>query len=301
QARLQLREAENSREAIKRQLAGEEPVLLPEAAGIESAIAIPEIDGRIDAQKRNLDALLQRFTEQHPDVAGTRRIIKELEEQKRQELAARKKVATAHPAAVSINANPAYQQMKVAFTEADATVAALRVRVAEYESRYSRAVGMLKLVPKIEAEFTQLNRDYDIHKRNYDSLIQRRESAAISEGMTDISSVADFRLIDPPHASRTPVGPNRMVLLVVALLGSLAAGFAASFAASQLRPTFFDAQGLSQVSGLPLLGSVSAIVTPADRQAGRRDLLRFSAGLAGLVAVYVLAIAAAAIIIFRAA
>lgn len=301
QARLQLREAENSRDAIKRQLVGEEPVLLPDAPGSGAGMSIPEIDGRIDAQKRNLDALLQRFTEQHPDVAGTRRIINDLEEQKRQEIAARKKVATANPAAASVHANPAYQQMKVAFTEAEATIAALRVRVAEYESRYARSVGKIKLLPAIEAEFTQLNRDYDIHKKNYDGLIQRREAAAISEGMTDVSSVADFRLIDPPHASRTPVGPNRVVLLALALVASLAAGFAASFAASQLRPTFFDAHTLRESTGLPLLGTVSQIATPADRLARRKDLLRFSAGLSGLVAVYVLAIAVAAIIIFRAA
>lgn len=301
QARLELREAENSRDAIKRQIVGEEPVLLPDTPGTESSISIPDIDGRIDAQKRNLDALLQRFTEQHPDVVGTRRIIKDLEEQKRQEIAARKKAAAANPVVASINANPAYQQMKVSLTEAEATVAALRVRVAEYESRYARAVSKIKLMPEVEAEYAQLNRDYDVHKKNYDSLIQRRESASISEGMTDMSSVADFRLIDPPRASRTPVGPNRVVLLSLALLAALATGVAGSFAASQLRPTFFDTHTLREVSGLPLLGTVSKVVTPADRQREKRDLLRFGGGLGLFVLLYGLAIAVAAIIIFRAA
>jgi polysaccharide chain length determinant protein (PEP-CTERM system associated) len=295
-----LREAENSRDAIKRQIVGEEPVLLPDAPGTESSVSIPDIDGRIDAQKRNLDALLQRFTDQHPDVLGTRRIIKDLEEQKVKEIAIRKKAAAANPAAASTNLNPAYQQMKVSLTEAEATVAGLRVRVAEYESRYSRAVSKIKLLPEVEAEYAQLNRDYDVNKKNYDSLIQRRESASISEGMTDVSSVADFRLIDPPRTSRTPVGPNRIVLLSLALLASLASGLAGSFAASQLRPTFFDAHTLSEVAGLPLLGTVSRIVTPVVKQNERRDLWRFSAGLGSFVGIYVLAIAAAAIIISRA-
>ena len=301
QARLELREAENSRDAIKRQLVGEEPVLLPDAPGTESSVSIPDIDGRIDAQKRNLDAMLQRFTDEHPDVVGTRRIIKDLEEQKRQEIAARKKAAAANPVVASINSNPAYQQMKVSLTEAEATVAALRVRVAEYESRYARAIGRIKLLPEVEAEYAQLNRDYDVHKKNYDSLIQRRESASISEGMTDVSSVADFRLIDPPRTSRTPVGPNRIVLLSLALVASLAMGLAVSFAASQLRPTFFDASTLREVTGLPLLGSVSKLVTPADRQREKRNLFRFSAGLSVFILLYGLAIAAAAIIIFRSA
>ena len=300
QARLELREAENSRDAIKRQLLGEEPVLLPDMPGMESSVSIPDIDGRIDAQKRNLDAMLQRFTDQHPDVLNARRVIKDLEDQKRQEIAARRKAAAANPVVASINANPAYQQMKVSLTESEATVAALRVRVAEYESRYARAVGKIKLLPEVEAEYAQLNRDYEINKKNYDSLVQRRESASISEGMTDVSSVADFRLIDPPRASRTPVGPNRVVLLSLALVASLAIGLASSFAASQLRPTFFDSHTLREVTGLPLLGTVSRIVTPAEKQKERKDLLRFFGGLGGFVTFYGLAIAVTAILIFRA-
>ncbi|MDP1652053.1 MAG: GNVR domain-containing protein [Rhodocyclaceae bacterium] len=300
QARLGLREAENSRDAIKRQIVGEEPVLLPDAPGMESSISIPEIDGRIEAQKRNLDAMLQRFTDNHPDVLGVRRIVKDLEEQKLKEIAVRKKAAAANPAAASLNLNPAYQQMRVSLTEAEATVAGLRVRVAEYESRYAKAVSRIKFLPEVEAEYAQLNRDYDVNKKNYDGLVQRRESASISEGMTDVSSVADFRLIDPPRASRTPVGPNRVVLLSLALLASLATGLAGSFAASQLRPTFFDAHTLRDVAGLPLLGTVSRIVTPAVKQKERRSLLRFSVGFASFVVAYLLAIAAAAFIISRA-
>src|ERR1035438_1390373 len=158
-ARLELREAENSRDAMRRQIAGEEPVLLPDTPGSESSVSIPEIDGRIETQKRNLDALLQRFTDQHPDVIGTRRVIKELEEQKRQEIITRKKAATANPGASPANANPVYQQMKVSLADTEATIASLQARVAEYDSQYKRIVETMKMTPPIEAEMTQLKRD----------------------------------------------------------------------------------------------------------------------------------------------
>ncbi|MDO8958542.1 MAG: GNVR domain-containing protein [Rhodocyclaceae bacterium] len=287
QARLELREAENSRDALKRQLVGEEPVLLPDTPGMESSVSIPEVDGRIDAQKRNLDAMLQRFTDNHPDVVGARRIIKDLEEQKRQEIAARKKAAAANPAVASVNANPFYQQMKVSLSEAEARIAALRARVAEYDSRYRRGVEMIKVSPQIDAEFTQLNRDYAVHKKNYDDLIQRRESAAISEGMSAVSGVADFRLIDPPRASQKPVAPDRLLLLPLALLASLGLGLAGSFAASQLRPTFFESSTLMELSGLPLLGVVSRQVTPAARHLERKRRVRFWIALGALVGCFV--------------
>lgn len=292
QARLELREAEFSRDAIKRQMVGEEPTLLPDTPGTESSVSIPEIDGRIEAQKRNLDALLQRYTEQHPDVVGTRRIVKDLEEQKKLEITARKKAAAANPAVASANANPVYQQMRVSLTDAEARVAALRARVGEYESRYRRGVDMIKLSPQVDAEFTQLNRDYAVHKKNYDDLIQRRESAAIAEGMSSVSGVADFRLIDPPRTAQKPVAPDRLLLLPLALLASLGFGLASSFAASQLRPTFFDSATLGEVSSLPLLGVVSRQVTPATRHLERQRRTRFWIALGALIGCYLVGLLA---------
>lgn len=292
QARLELREAEYSRDAIKRQMEGEVPVLLPDGPGLESSVSIPEVDGRIDAQKRNLDALLQRFTEQHPDVAGTRRIIADLEEQKRKEIAALKKAAAANPSVTSSNTNPVYQQMRVSLTETEARIASLRARVAEYDSRYRRSVELIKVTPQIEAEFAQLNRDYDVHKKNYDSLIQRRESAAISEGMSAVSGGVDFRLIDPPRASQKPVAPDRFVLLPLALLASLGLGLAASFGASQLRPAFFDSSTLAEVSGLPLLGVVSLQTTASTRNLERKKRIRFWTALGALICCFAIGLLA---------
>ncbi|MBK6337330.1 MAG: chain length-determining protein [Betaproteobacteria bacterium] len=300
QARLELREAENSRDALKRQILGEEPVLLPESAPEPAAgVSLPEIDGRIEALKRNLDTILLRYTDQHPDVLGARRVIADLEEQKRQQLAARAKVAKANPtAAGSINSNPVYQQLKVSLAESEATVASLRTRVAEYESRYARLRESAKLVPQIEAEFTQLNRDYDINKKNYEALVARRESAEIGGEMEASGGGADFRLIDPPRVSPQPVAPNRLVLLPLALLAALGAGLFASFAASQVWPTFADSRSLRDATGVPVLGTVSMIVSDARKRKERRGLVGFLAGAvallgsfgAGLLALFLLSL-----------
>ena len=54
-ARLELRAAEESRDAYKRELAGETPTFLPEQRGAAAPMAVPEIDARITAQKTKLD------------------------------------------------------------------------------------------------------------------------------------------------------------------------------------------------------------------------------------------------------
>lgn len=169
-------------------------------------------------------------------------------------------------------------------------VAALRARVGEYESRVLRAREMMKTSPQIEAEFSQLNREYGIHKRNYEDLVSRRESASLSGELEGASGVADFRLIDPPRASPKPVAPNRLLLLPVALVAALGAGLAVAFVLSQLRSVFFDARAVRNTIGLPILGVVTLVLSDAARVRERRDLKRFGFASSGLVGVFVIAV-----------
>ena len=291
QARLELREAENARDAAKKQLEGEKTQsasitsrsLLQESA---VSVATPEIDSRIDAQKRNLDGLLQRFTDQHPDIISARKLIKDLEDQKRKEVLELRKVAMAMPAA-SATLSLAYQELSRLLVTSEIQVASLRARVAEYESRFGRARVMMKSAPQIETEFSQLNRDYTIHKKNYEDLVARRESAVLSGDLEGTSGIADFRLIDPPRVSPQPVAPNRLLLLALALLVSAGAGIATAFVASQLRAVFFDAHTLRDFVGLPLLGVVTLVANDSTRTRERSDLRRFVFASSGLVGVFI--------------
>ena len=246
QARLELREAENARDSAKRQIESEKSQsadittrsLLQESS---LSVATPEIDARIDAQKRNLDTLLQRFTELHPDVSNTRRMIKELEMLKRKEVAELRKASMATPLSSSSN-SLAYQELNRMLAMSEVQVASLKARVGEYENRVERARSLMKTAPQLEAEYAQLNRDYEINKKNYNDLVSRRESASMSGELESAAGVADFRLIEPPRVSPKPVAPNRLLLMPLALIAGLAAGLGIAFVLSQLRVVFYDAQ-----------------------------------------------------------
>src|SRR5207245_11055462 len=79
-ARRELLEAERAREAFRRGLASEEAAAADPGAGASAGAGgkLAEIDARIDSQRRNLDSMLQRYTDSHPDVLGARRVIQEL-------------------------------------------------------------------------------------------------------------------------------------------------------------------------------------------------------------------------------
>jgi polysaccharide chain length determinant protein (PEP-CTERM system associated) len=303
-ARVQLREAEQGREAAKAALDNERnPGAVPQLPNLlEQAtlnVSTPEIDGRIEAQKRNLDSLLQRFTDQHPDVLATRRLLRDLDEQKKTAVAEARRAAAIASAADGGRAGTnslAYQEMSRMLAAADIQVATLRARVSEFSARVEQARSKLKDAPRIEAEAAQLNRDYAIHKKAYEDLVARRESAALSGNLENVSGLADFRLIDPPRVSPKPVAPNRLMLLGLALVAALGAGAGVAFAASQLRPVFHRSAELYERFGLPLLGVVSLVQTDAERRRERWDLLRFSAASVGLVASFGIGIGALAVL-----
>jgi len=278
QAKLELREAETARDEAREQLKAEKsansstamPSLLPESG---PSVATPELDARINDLRKNLDSLLQRYTEQHPDVVNARHLMKELEEQRRKQVAELRKVAP--PSVNEGKGSLALQELSKMVATSEVQVAALRARVAEYSTRYNRARSMLKTAPQIEAEAAQLNRDYAINKKNYEDLVARRQSAAMSGDLDSASGVADFRLIDPPRVSPKPVSPNRLLLLPGAFLVALVVGVLTAFVASQLRPVFRRASDLREKFDLPVLGIISLVLSDVEKRHERFDKIGF--------------------------
>lgn len=282
---VELRASEQSRDALKRELSGEDLVLLPDPAAPAAVLATPEIDSRLEAQRRQLDELLRRYTDLHPDVVATRRLIARLEEQKQQELDARRRLSEGKQPRRSASTNPAYQQIKLALAESEASVAALRVRAGDLQSRVSQLRSSATRVPQVEAEMAQLNRDYEIIRRNYETMVGRREKASLSEDV-EATRLANFRVIDPPRSSPNPAFPNRLALAPLVLLIAVLAGGMASFVVSQLLPTFGSAASLRSVTQRPVLGSVSALATPELVRRGRHNAVAFGVATLGLVVVY---------------
>lgn len=276
QAQLDQQEATNRRNQLKRQLSDEEPELSAAAA-----VSNPEIDGRIQALQKQMDQLRLQYTDLHPDIQATKRLIEKLEAQKKSDAAASK----ADPSGAKIQ-NPVYQQLTIAIAEADATVSSLGARVAEYQRRYNELRNASNMIPQVEQEFTQLMRDYDVYKQNYDALLKRRESVTMSGEVESKTDTVDFRVIDPPFVPSQPAWPNRPLLLSLVTLGGLIAGVAVAFLLSQLRRTVTDRRALRELTGLPLLGAVSRVETAESRRRRRKGLLAYLATLGGLLAAY---------------
>ena len=275
QAKLELLEADQARNAIKRQIGGSG------APGSVPALADPDMEARIQALSKQLDALRMQYTEQHPDILATRRLLAQLETHK-QEMA---KNARA-PSDPGASYSPMLQQLNVALSAAEARSASMRARVDELSSRVVRLRAQTVEAPEVEAQLTQLNRDYQVNHDNYQKLVERRESAKLSGELSSATDMLTFRVIDPPTVPLAPAGPNRPRLFSLVFAGALAAGLAVALLLSQVRPTFISQAALRDVTQVPILGSISMNWTTEQKVKRRRRQYAMTASLFALFSAY---------------
>lgn len=258
----ELRVAENRRDELRKQLQAEESDLAPAGP--------TDIETKIQERQKELDALLLRYTDQHPDVRVLRETIAQLKSRREAQRTAGK---TDRDRASELN--PVYQAMKIELSKAEVDVASLRTQLAQRQRKAEELRRMVDTIPEVEAELTRLNRTYEITKTQYDQLVTRKESARLSQQAEQKSDDIKLRIVEPPILPQKPAGPNRLLYLIAALFAGLAAGGGLAFLLNELRPVFLNSRALREATGLPVLGNVGLKLLPRQRTKLRIELGSF--------------------------
>jgi succinoglycan biosynthesis transport protein ExoP len=271
----QLIQAQSSLSAIRGQL-GSTPATLPGMGGG---------DGPASSQVQQLEAQLAGYaarglTDAHPDVIALRSQIARL-----RPLAARER-----PGSAGIS-NPSYISLKTMIAEKEGQVQAASTRKAQLQSDMAQLASKQAAEPGVAADQAKLNRDYDVLKRQYDKLLEDREQIRVR---TDVQSKTDsvkFKVVDPPSQPTVPLTPNRPLLLSLILFAAIGAGLGAAFIVGQLQSSFATQNKLAAVTGLPVLGAISEVLTARRRAKARQRLVWLTGGAGALAASYALLMA----------
>jgi len=243
-----------------------------------------DLDSRIRESESRLESLLLVYTPKHPEVIALQEALVQLRTKRREELTAMG--VTGIPEGGSLAANPVYEQIRVQRNQVDVDLAALRGQIADRARRIAEMQRRIETMPEVEAELAQLTRDYDVLRARYGEMLQQFETAKLSDAVGQRDQV-EFSVVDPPAALAQPVAPQRILLLIAALVLGLGAGGATAFSMSKLNPVFDSVTTLRSITGLPVLGAVS--VTWLDRRLVRKriEMYRVAAASAALLVVFV--------------
>jgi polysaccharide chain length determinant protein (PEP-CTERM system associated) len=241
---------------------------------------------RVADLERKLRTLLENDTEQHPDVIRTKRLL----EQARQDAAnAAQPDAPAAPIqGIRTTApNPVYDQLQIQLVTLDTNIASLESKLKRQQGAVEKWQGLAKEVPEIAAQLQKLTRDYDVTKKAYDELLNRRESAKIGSDLQTQTQTVQFRVVDPPAAPLKPVAPKRPLLLAVVLIAGLIMGGAFAFLLTQIDDSILTVRQLKELVSLPVLGGISLVTTAAQKRQRFVGALGFLAASLGLVVICV--------------
>jgi polysaccharide chain length determinant protein (PEP-CTERM system associated) len=265
---LQLKEAQIRRDELKRQysttLAEEEQRTA--RLGLNATADSPTAQ-RLLAMQTRLDGLLLRYTERHPDVQELKQTIMELKRQ-----VAETPAAAASSFSMPNTVSTALEQLKLAYRESEVELRTIRLRRDEFQARVDELKEKLDVLPQVEGELTRLNRDYNINRDNYQELVQRLESARMSEQADEAGDNLKFRIVEPPNVPILPIGPKRLLMFAAVLIAALGVGGALAFLLSMLKPVYFDMRTLRTELEYPVLGQVMRIMTDDVKMKRRLEI-----------------------------
>lgn len=271
----QLIQAQSSLTALRGQL-GSTPATIPGVGGGGGSIS-----GQLSALQGQLaTARANGWTDSHPDVIAIKNQIERL-----RPLAARET-----PSAGGM-ANPSWVSLKTLIAEKEGQVQAASARKGQLQAEMAQMASRQASEPGVAAELAKLNRDYDVLKRQYDKLLEDREQVRLRTDIDARTQPVKFKVIDPPSQPSAPQSPNRPLLLTAILALALGAGVGAAFVVGQLQKTFPTQAKLAEATGLPVLGSIAEVMTPARRALARQRLVWLGGGTVALAAAWAILMA----------
>ncbi len=253
----ELRTVENRRNALRQE------ITQMESGQQTREVANPRVatlDEQIRQSRERLDDLLLRYTDAHPDVVAMRAQI-ERQEQEREAVAN-------EPVPVEreqLSNNPIYQELQIRLNEQNSEIAALETRVQDQERRIRNLLEQVDDITRVETQLADLTRDYNVTRERYQTLLGRLSTAQMSTQADESGTQLQFRLLDPPITPEEPSGPPRDLYLMVLLPVSLGIGGGFAFFLHQIRPVFQSRRLLAEVTGRPVLGSVSLVMSRTQR------------------------------------
>lgn len=242
-------------------------------------------------------------TESHPTVIQTRRQIAELKQKRNEEikrviltamakgqdpkmyedLAKALEDPTAGAAQVNPSARAAAEAYQAWVSRLDSATKpaeqsnATQVQVVtntqpnELSAPVSLVGGAsLSLGPREDQELARLTRDYEVYSATYRQMQERLEKARTTQRLGGSDEGTKFKVLEPARVPLHPVRPNLLKIFGFALFLGVFVGAGAAFVAEYLDQSFQSTEDVQAALELPVIGSISTIVTEADLEAKRK-------------------------------
>ncbi len=178
-----------------------------------------EVLRQLDGSRDELAMLKSKYADDNAKVTAQQRVVQQLEQEAASSSSSGKMAAPDNPAYVLLST-----QIKSASSEIDSLLQKqekLKEKIASHEAKILRA-------PSVEKDYKALLRDYENATLKYQEIKAKQMEANLARNLEQDRKGERFTLIDPAQRPVDPVSPNRLAVLLLGLVLSVAGGFAAA-------------------------------------------------------------------------
>ena len=210
--------------------------------------------GRLRELERNLTTLLaSNYTETYPDIVEARQEIKSV----------KKQLAAKYGDAGEEKDGDAAKIFDPYLRELLKQRNELRVELSSVKDRRRRLAEHLKefeyrveQTPSREQDMMILKRDYENMQKNYQALLDKRLNAHVAENLEKRQQGEQFRVLDPANLPQMIDKPNRLIIMVLGLLGGCGLGVGLAIGLDQVNPTFKRREEVEKLPGIRVLAAI---------------------------------------------
>lgn len=245
-----------------------------------------EVRERLAEAKRRLDSLLVTYTDTHPDVLSVQNQIKDMEtsliENEVQGL------STLSPSRGKQSVvNPLYEELRKQLAEAETDLKAATRRKNATENLLEEEYSRLERIIGRGTELQEYTRDYDVTKKIYENLLNRKEKARMSMTLELAGQGVSYKIQEPPEYPLLASGLRFIHFLFIGPVLGLAIPLGLLYLFIEVDPRVRIARSIEDKLKLPLLAVIPHATTPMKQRLIRHDVVPLIGMLVAVFAVYV--------------
>jgi polysaccharide chain length determinant protein (PEP-CTERM system associated) len=226
---------------------------------------------RLERLQQMLVELRSTFNDRYPDVVKLKAEIAQLEAQLGNTRPPAPEGSTSvEPEPVAPTVDPHVGQMQQALGQLNLEIKALKEEEGNLRAAMATYQTRVDNTPRRDLEFQELSRDYDSTRELYRTLLKRYEEAQLSESLEQRQKGEQFRILEPAVYPLEPVSPNRRRFLLLGFALSIGVSAGLVLLAEKLDTSFHTIDDLREFTPVPVLVSISRIVTENDVHRRRR-------------------------------
>ena len=221
-------------------------------AMLSTAGGEPKTGGTVWELEQQLQALLARYTDKHPEVIALRERIAE----------ARRNAPA--PGSETQPQNPAALQLRSQLDAARGEMGFLVEQRAAIDREIAQVQGRISRAPQIEQDYNNLQRDLENMRNKYQELRDKELEAKIAQNLEEGQMGERFSVIEPPSFPEQPFAPERGRLMLLVLAAAIGAGVGLAFLLEMMQPVLWGETALSSVMGSGPMVAVPVISSTSD-------------------------------------